>query len=137
MTCKQALQTFGLPASPVYREQIRHLLAEEIEFAKRGEDGEEMLRILCIQLFSLGVVEDALLIWEAKCANFDAGSSLDIQFLCGAGLQATRDFLAGSSAPAAVKALSCLNECEKTGDFEGFSPTAWITQYRKYYEEEK
>jgi hypothetical protein len=133
MTYEQALQTFGLPASPVYREQIRRLLVEETERARRSDYSEEMLRTLCIQLFSLGVAEDALLIWDAKRSNFDAGCGLDIQFLCGAGLQATKDFLAASSAPTAAKALSYLTDCEKTGDFVGFSPAAWVARYCEYF----
>jgi hypothetical protein len=137
MTYEQALQTFGLPASPVYREQILHLLVEEIERAKLGEDGAEMLRVLCIQLFSLGVAEDALLIWDAKCSNFDAGCGLDIQFLCGAGLQATKDFLSKSNTLAAADARSCLIGCEKAGDFADFSPEVWIDRYRQYYQEGK
>ena len=58
---------------------------------------EEMLRTLCIQLFSLGVAEDSLLIWDAKQSSFDAGCGLDVQFLCGAGLEATKEFLSGSA----------------------------------------
>jgi hypothetical protein len=133
MNYEQALQAFGLPASPVYREQILRLLVEETERARRSKDEEEMLRTLCIQLFSLGVVEDALLIWDAKESTFDAFAGLDIQFLCGAGLQTTKDFLAASSVPAAERALSYITNCEKDGDFVNFSPAAWIAQYRQYF----
>lgn len=59
MTSDQALQRFSLPASVQYRNEIRELLVREIELEKRGESGEEMLRTLCLQLFSLGVAEDA------------------------------------------------------------------------------
>ena len=89
MTSDETLQKFGLPASPHRREEIRRLLAVEIERERRGESGEEMLRTLCVQLFSLGVAEDALLVWDASSRVFDAGCALDVQFLCGAGLAAT------------------------------------------------
>src|SRR4051812_39781827 len=58
MTSEEAFREFGLPASPERREQIRQLLVEEIEREKRGEAGEEMLRTLCVLLFSLGIPED-------------------------------------------------------------------------------
>ena len=134
MTCDEALQRFGLPAAPEHRDEIRRLLAEEIERERRGEGGEEVLRTLCVQLFSLGVVDDALLIWDAKQSSFDAASGLDVQFLCGAGLQATRDFLARCDSPAAPAALNCLRECEQAGDFEDWTPQASVSQYRDYYD---
>lgn len=133
MTYEQALQTFGLPASPGDRDKIRRLLTEEIERAREWEDEEEMLRTLCIQLFSLGVAEDALLIWDAKRSNFDAGCGLDYQFLCGAGLQATKEFLASSRAPNAADALTYLMECEQADGFSNFSPSKWVAHYRRYY----
>lgn len=133
MTSNEAFQKFGLPASPQHRAEIRQFLTEEIEREKRGESGEEMIRTLCVQLFSLGVVEDALLIWDAKQSSFDAGCGLDVQFLCGAGLPATREFLAKSSDPSASAALQYLTECEQTGDFDGWTPQSSIEQYRGYY----
>lgn len=133
MTYDQALEKFGLPASSAYRDEIRKLLKEETEKERRGQSGEEMLRTLCLQLFSLGISEDALLIWDAKQSSFDAGCGLDIQFLCGAGLSATKEFLARSSAPAAAAALKRLSECEITGDFADWTPQSTIEEYRYYY----
>jgi hypothetical protein len=133
MTSDEALQKFGLPALPGHRDEIRRLLTEEIEREKRGESGEEMLRTLCLQLFSLGVVEDALLIWDARQSSFDAGCSLDVQFLCGAGLAVTREYLATSSAPSALAAFKYLTEREQTGDFADWTPQVTIAQYHDYY----
>ncbi|HOX08514.1 MAG TPA: hypothetical protein PK280_19115 [Planctomycetota bacterium] len=133
MTSSEALQKFGLPASPEHRDEIRRLLIEEIEREKRGESGEEMLRTLCLQLFSLGVVDDALLIWDAKQSSFDAGCGLDVQFLCGAGLATTKRSLASSTAPSASAALEYVTECERAGDFADWTPQSSIEQYRSYY----
>ncbi len=133
MTSDEALQTFGLPASPQHRDEIRQLLAGEIEREKRGESAEELLRTLCVQLFSLGIVDDALLLWDAKRSSFDSSCGLDVQFICGAGLAATREFLARSSAPSAAKALKYLSECEQGGDFVDWTPQTSIEQYRRYY----
>jgi hypothetical protein len=133
MTYDEALQKFGLPASPIQRDEIRRLLAEEIEQARRGESGEEMLRTLCLQLFSLGVVEDTLLIWDAKHSSFDAGCGIDVQLLCGAGLEATKEFLAESRNGSAAAALGYLTKCERTGDFAGWTPQTSIADSRRYY----
>jgi len=133
MTSDEALQEFGLPASSHHRDDICRLLTEEIEREKRGESGEEMLRSLCLQLFSLGIAEDALLIWDAKQSSFDAGCGLDVQFLCGAGLVTTKEYLARSGAPSASAVLEYLTECEQSGDFADWTPQATIDQYRSYY----
>src|SRR5260370_33138796 len=92
MTCDQALRLFGLPASSADRSELRRLLAEEIERARLSEDGEEMLRTLCVQLFSSSVVDDALLIWDAKESNFDGACGLDVQFICAAGFTVHQAF---------------------------------------------
>ncbi|MGB8356734.1 MAG: hypothetical protein WCD79_22745 [Chthoniobacteraceae bacterium] len=133
MTYEQVLQRFGLPASAADHNEIRRLLGEEIGLARHSEEREEMLRVLCFLLFSLSSINDVLLIWDAKQSNFDASCGLEVQFLCGAGLQATKDFLNASKAPTAPEALSYLVDCEQTGDFSGFSPAVWIAQYRRYY----
>ena len=133
MNYEEALKKFGLPASPSDHDEIRRALAQEIEHERRGEAGEEMLRALCVQLFSLGVVDDALLIWEAKQSSFDAGCSLDIQFVCGAGLKATTDFLAGSASPTAATALKYVRECEAAGDFMDWTPQSTLSEYQRYF----
>lgn len=134
MTFDEALQRFGLPSSAHHRDELRSLLADEIEREGRHESGEEMLRTLCVQLFSLGVVEDALLIWQAKESSFDAHCGLDIQFLCGAGLAATKDYLAQSKVPSASAALKYLTECERAGDFADWTPEKTVSVYRRYFE---
>ena len=133
MTYSDALQKFGLPASSQHRDEIRKLLVEETIREQQGESGEEMLRVLCVQLFSLAVVEDSLLIWAAKNSSFDAGCGLDLQFLCGAGLEKTKEYLAASNADTASKALQRLHDCEQSGDFHGWAPQKTINEYRGYF----
>jgi hypothetical protein len=133
MTYEEALQKFGLPASPTHRGELRRMLVEETERERRGESGEEMLRTVSIQLFSLGVVDDALLIWEAKESSFDAACGLDVQFLCGAGLQATKHYLANSTVPSAAAALEHLRKREAAGDFAEWTPQKTLADYRQYF----
>lgn len=133
MSSEDLLEAFGLPASPEDRAELRRLLAHEIERERRGESGEEMLRTLCVQLFSLGITEDALLIWEAKQSSFDAANGIDIRFVCGAGLATTKDFLSRSDDATAPAALEYLSDCEQAGDFEQWSPERSLADYRQYY----
>lgn len=134
MTSKEALQKYGFPALPGCRNAIRKLLTEEIERERREEsDDGEMLRTLCVQLFSLGIVEDTLLIWEAKESSFDAHCGLDVQLLCGAGIVATKAYLEKSGESAASAALEYLISCEQAGDFDGWTPQTSIDEFRKYY----
>ena len=133
MTSDEALQKFGLPSSARHRDELRLLLAAEIERERRGESGDEMLRTLCSQLFSLGVVEDALLIWDAKQSSFDAYCGLDGQFLCGAGLAATKEYLAKSKSQSASAALEYLIECERAGSFADWTPEQTLSDYRSYF----
>ncbi len=92
-----------------------------------------MLGTLCVQLFSLGNVDDALLIWEAKESSFDASCGLDIQFVCGAGLEETKDHLAAARIPSAVAALEYIRKCEAAGDFAGWTPQRTLSDYQRYF----
>ncbi|MCM3783506.1 hypothetical protein M3231_11010 [Neobacillus mesonae] len=55
-------------------------------------EDNEYLKLLCMMLFSIGMVEDTLYIWKAKKKNFDAGIYIDAVLLCGAGVM---EYLAG------------------------------------------
>jgi hypothetical protein len=133
MTSDEAIQQFGLPAQLEHREAIVRLLAQEVERELQETGNHESLRTFCAQLFSIGRVEDSLPIWSAKSCNFDTMCGLDVQFLCGAGLENTKEFLTASSAPTAADALKYLIECERTGDFTEFTPAKWLSHARFYY----
>jgi hypothetical protein len=76
---------------------------------------------------------DALFIWKAKTTSFDAGCIVDVQFICGAGLAETKEYLERSTDPAASEALEYIRECERAGDFDGWRPQSSIDEYRRYY----
>jgi hypothetical protein len=145
MTSDEALQKFGLPASPEYRDEIRDLLTNEINLEKKrfvaneaeldviGRGEIETLRTFCLQLFSLGFPDDSLLIWDAKESTWDNHCSIDVQLLCGAGISATKTFLATSKADTAQAALQYIIECEQSGDFTDWTPQTTIDYYRQYY----
>jgi len=143
MTYEEWIEKFGLLPDEHSLPIIRQALAVEIRRHRAGNDisrespddsfeepdDMELLRVLCIQLFAAGHVSDSLLIWRAKRASFDTGCGLDIQFLCGAGLDATRDFLARSGATDAVEYL---DHCVVAGDFARFTPEDHLKYYRRY-----
>ena len=85
-----ALCRFGLPAKRVDRPAITAALEEQIRLEADEVGDQFLMRLLCAQLFSLGAVEDSLLIWRAKRCNFDTHCGIDVQFLCGAGLERTK-----------------------------------------------
>lgn len=135
MDDEQALARFGLQPGPSDLAEIRDLLRDEISRERGGRGDTELLKLLCVQLFNAGLVEDSLLIWSAKSASLDAGCSIDVQLLCGAGLTETKAFLAGRTGDAAAEALQRIEECQASGDFDGFSPRTLTEVYADYYGE--
>jgi hypothetical protein len=128
MTEEEWLAELGL--EPADLELVRDCLKSESE----KENGDTLLmKLCCVQLFRSGAVDDVLLIWSAKQSSFDAGCSIDVQLLCGTGLQRTKTLLASRSEQDAAAALAYLEECERTGDFDGFTPEACFEQWRRYY----
>jgi hypothetical protein len=136
MNVQESLQRFGLVPRDEDLPHIRALLAQEAEAERQGADyerDEDLALLCCVQLFSRGLLEDALRIWDAKRSGMDLGCYLDVQFLCGAGLEATKRFLASQPGEAAAGALQYLQKCEEVGDFAGFSPEAHLRGYRRYF----
>jgi hypothetical protein len=78
-------------------------------------------------------IEDTLLIWKAKCQDFDSMCGLGVQLLCGAGLQPTKAFLAAANSAASQAALAYIEKCEGAGDFDGFTPAEHLAFYRRYF----
>jgi len=96
------------------------------------EHDVELLRCLVVQLFSIGNVEDSILIWQVKSSNFDLGCGLDVQFLCGAGVEQTRKYLESAEPAMATKALAYLESCIQSGDFRGWTPLDSVVSHRQY-----
>ena len=125
------LARFGLTPVAADLPEIRRLIQTAI--ADSNRDSNEPLKLLCIQLFSAGIPSDALLIYRAKMSSFDASCYIDIQLVCGAGLEATKAFLRASRAPEAKALLAVLQDSKYATDFEGFAPQQQLDSYRHYY----
>lgn len=127
-----ALLRFGIPAKLSDRSEITRMLEEEMRLDQDACNCS-LMRLLCVQLFSLGIVEDSLIIWRAKSSNFDAHCSVDVQLLCGAGLEQTKAYLSSSRDEEATLALEYLAEAEATDDFNGFNVEKALEVHRSYY----
>ncbi|WP_145328765.1 hypothetical protein [Paenibacillus xylanexedens] len=126
----ELLQMYGLEPDKKHRESIRRLLQQEME--NREADDHEILKLLCIMLFAIGNVEDTELIWLAKRKNQNAGSYIDVQLLCGAGIEETIVYLEKKGGEQAHKQLLYLRKCEPY-DFVDFSKDQWLSEYKAYY----
>jgi hypothetical protein len=111
--------------------EIRGLL--DAERAKGSTADTPAMKLLCVQLFNAGNQDDVLRIWKAKESSFDASCSIDVQLLCGAGLEATRNYLAAAPGAEAKEALAYLIQCLEAGDFEEFDPARQSAWYDSYY----
>jgi hypothetical protein len=125
------LSRFGLVPVASDLPEIRRLIQSMTADDER--DSNEPLKTLCIQLFSAGIPSDSLLIYKAKTSSFDAGCYIDIQLVCGAGIERTKAFLRDSREPEAKELLAVLESIRSVGDFEGFTPKAHLDFYRRYY----
>ena len=135
MTEDEHLVAFGLRPRTEDLPAIRSLLATETarERASQGEGDTTLMKLCCVQLFNSGELADVLLIWRAKQASFDAANSIDIQLLCGSGLDKTKAYLSEQGSADAEAALRRLTECEAAGDFDDFSVEAYASWWSTYY----
>ncbi|MFF3317004.1 hypothetical protein ACFYV5_16030 [Streptomyces sp. NPDC003035] len=129
------LQRHGLHPDARGLAEVRELLAEQtrLERGAQGDGYTPLMKLCCVQLFLAGALDDVLLIWRAKTASFDADCSIDIQLLCGAGLQRTKTYLASYGSEEAESALRRLRFCEEAEDFVDFSPEQRSALYAAYY----
>jgi hypothetical protein len=131
MAENELLARYGLIPVAADLPEIRRIIQSFT--ADNERDSNEPLKTLCIQLFSAGIPSDALLIYKAKTSSFDAACYIDIQLVCGAGLEATKAFLRESSEQEAKELLAVLQDDNSVRDFDGFTPERHLDFYRRYY----
>ncbi len=137
MDDEESLRRYGLRPAAADLADIRALLGEHAERERRaqGEGDTELMKLCCVQLFNSGDIDDALLVWGAREAGFDAACSIEIELMLGHGLAATKAHLSAHSSSAAAAALDRLRELEADGQFEGFSAGEHSAFYDRYYDE--
>ena len=131
----ESLLRYGLHPAGANLDEVRGLLIAQTQLEKRAQgDGDtELMKLCCVQLFNASVLEDVLLIWQAKTASMDTDCSIDIQLLCGSGLAKTKAYLSSRRIPQAEAALQRLIRCEAAGDFEDFTTAGHSARYAAYY----
>ncbi|NQX64748.1 hypothetical protein HQN90_01285 [Paenibacillus alba] len=127
----ELLHLYGLVPKLSKLADIRTLLVNELN--NQEFEDNEYIKTLCIQLFIIGQVEDSILIWKAKKKNFDTFCYIDVQLLCGAGLEQTKMYLGDANIFDALDALAYLKKAELAKDFVGFSRENSINFYLGYY----
>ncbi|MFE7562526.1 hypothetical protein [Kitasatospora sp. NPDC057500] len=138
MDDEESLRRFGLRPTGAHLDEIRELLGEHTERERRaqGEGDTELMKLCCVQLFNSGGLDDALLVWSAREAGFDAACSIDTELLLGHGLDATKAHLSAHPSPSAAAALDRLRALEAAGAFEGFSVEEFSAGFDRYYAEQ-
>ena len=135
MTADESLHRYGLSPDEADLDEIRAILniQTELEGRQQGDGDTELMKLCCVQLFNAGSVNDVLAIWRAKESSWDAHCSMDVQLLCGAGLERTKQHLAAEGSQTARAALDYLERCETAGDFTTFTPENQSRWYSSYY----
>lgn len=136
MTTDEALTRWGLPPAISSLDEIRHELNLEIE-RRQHEGTEDLLLLLCVQLFAARQPEDALHIWRAKQCDFDAFCYIEGDLICGAGVEATRQFLRNSNAPEATAALEWLGDEDGNEREDELAYKERLTSYQRYFRPDK
>lgn len=110
------------------RQILRQAICAATESALQGTPLD--LKLCVIALFRLGHVEDVPMLWEAKLANFDTFSSIDVQYLAGAGIAGTLRYLREHAPledlpmlrarhlPTPLSITQYLERCVDCGDFD-------------------
>ena len=132
MDLDESLRRYGLRPPAGDLDEIRGLLRAQAQLSQDVQD-TELMKLCCVQLFNAGQLDDVLTIWLAKESSWDAHSALDVQLLCGAGLDATKAHLTAEGSEVASQALKYLVDCEAAGDFEDFSVDEHAGWFAEYY----
>lgn len=133
MTEDEIIARFGLHPTADQLPEIRDILAAETAKERAFEGDTLLLKACCVLLFNSGDSTDILRIWAAKRASFDAMCSLDVQLLCGQGLEETKTFLQNDDSDDAADALDYLVACEEAGDFEEFTVDEYAASWADYH----
>jgi hypothetical protein len=131
----ESLRRHGLRPPAEDLDDVRETLKAQatLEHRAQGDGDTELMKLSCVQLFNAGSLDDVLSIWQAKTSSFDAHCSIDVQLLCGAGLEETKAHLSAENSDDASAALDYLLRCEAAGDFADFSVETASRWYAKYY----
>ncbi|MEK6234155.1 MAG: hypothetical protein N2C14_05560 [Planctomycetales bacterium] len=99
-----------------------------------SDDYTDSLYWCGLLLHRAGRLEDVLPMWAAKRMDFDTGCGFDVQFLVGAGVDATLDYLRDIDSPEAQDAWKSLLHYKQAGFFDNLD--VWLEDWIAYYLDE-
>jgi len=114
---------------------LRAILDREADCRLSGKSEEyfENLYWCAFLLWRVGDLRDVIPLWRAKNIDFDTACGFDIQFLTGAGLNQTIEYLESCADPEAGPALEYIMNCRAAGDFDDLQ--AWAIWRANYFGE--
>jgi hypothetical protein len=91
----ELLKDIAPEAAAAHHELLRDIFRVEMEHRRAGGDDEyfENLYWCAFLLNQVGDPSDVPMMWEAKHIDFDTASGFDVQFLLGAGVEPTLEYL--------------------------------------------
>ena len=135
LTEEECLRRFGTSPAHEQLEEIRAVLDAETQRERQaqGRGDTQIMRLCCFLLFRAGLLEDVPRIWRAKTSSMDADASIDLQLLCGAGLERTKKYLRELGSDEAEAASRRLLTNEVSGELDGFSVDVYAASQEAYY----
>ena len=117
----------------IHSNLLRKMLIIEIDQRKNDIIGDlyENLYWCAFLIYRIRDVNDVDILWIAKNTDFDTYCAFDIQFLIGAGLENTIEYLSGKSDVNSQKALDYILSCKDAGDFDDMEN--WYDGKFEYY----
>jgi hypothetical protein len=95
------------------------LFDEETKNHHGGDQGlTDTLRLLGLMLYRCGRLDDLPRLWRAKTANFDTQCGFDVQFVVGAGVEATIAEYRRLGTEFFDDAANYITGCRVSGDFD-------------------
>lgn len=127
---ERALQSIPPRDAAQHHPILKAIFQKEVEYHRAEEDFTYGENIYCCAflLYCVGKREDIPDLWAAKQINMDLASGFDIQFLVGAGVDASLDYLHTIGLD---EAAQYINKCQVCGDFDDLQ--AWFEHQQAYF----
>ena len=113
---------------------LRELFQLEVDYrSDESNDGDYFENIYWVALFlyQFGELDDVIPMWRGKHTNMDTGRGFDIQFLVGAGVETTLDYLQDHADQESTRIAAYLSACKEAGDFDDLE--GWLASRIRYF----
>ena len=100
----------------------------EVDVNQYGRVFFEQIYWCALYLYRIGEIDDMELMWRAKTINFDLYCAFDVQFLVGAGVDQTLEYLESKGLG---EAKTYMLECRDAGAFDNLEQ--WYDSRKAYF----